>query len=124
MSLLTPTKSKPVHSLSNPWPSDAPCKCPKCNSDFDSRINLSYGKYGFELLRKMAWWAPLPSFPFALWFCMENPDRSFIMAVMVLTILPSIFLNLIYAVCPTKRRIKCWKCGFTHLDDVKRHKVS
>lgn len=44
------------------------------------------------------------------------------MAVMVLTVLPSIFLNLIYLVCPVMRRLKCWKCGYTHLDHAPRYK--
>lgn len=86
----------------------------------DARVNLSYGRYGIApFLRKIAWWAPLPSFPIALMICLTYPDRGFIMAVALGTILPSILLNLAAKLVPVKRRLYCVKCSHTEYSSAK-----
>ena len=114
---------KEIMDTLHPWPSDLPHHCPECSHAFDTRVNLSYDRYGYpKLIRKIAYWVPLPAFPFALMAGFTFRGNGAIMAIAAMTALPSILLNIIYAIHSIKRRVKCYHCDYEHFDKVSRYK--
>lgn len=64
-----------------------------------------------------------PAFPIALYICfgMNLKGRGAMMSFAVMVILPSIRLNLFYAILPTYRHLHCSNCSYQHRDKKSRY---